>query len=277
MMATSTMDKRTGFALVELLIAMAVVAIVGMGLVSLAVSQATFTNHQDALRNARASANGALNMLMSEMRMLEATGGVEIADSQSIQVRLPIAFGLVCGTSGGTTTLNLLPTDSATLAEAAPSGYAVKIGGAYTYRDTLNASSGTQSVCDADSISTVTGGRVIDVTPSTTANVGSSVFLYQTVLYEFKESAVFSNRFALWRTAVESGATEEISSPFDSTSVFRFYVDAADTSQAAPPADLGDLTGFEFNLVGESELPAKGEREPTEFELNATVRFKNGN
>jgi len=207
--------------------------------------------------------------------MVEVEGGMVDAGPDSIRVRVPIAFGIICGSASGVTTISLLPTDSATLADAAPSGYAYRLGTDYEYRDTINATAGSAAVCAADSITTVTGGQMVDLTPEATAGAGTPVFVYQTIQYDFKASSILPLRESLWRTKVSTGDAEEIAMPFDTASAFRFYVLDADTAQAAPPASLSDIRGLEFNLVGESERAPQGEREPTEFNLTATVHFKN--
>ena len=65
-------------------------------------------------------------------------------------------------------------------------------------------------MCTAANITTMTGGRVIAVTPvlPAAAAVGDVVFLYQRLRYEFADSGVLPGRRALWRVIVDSGTRD---------------------------------------------------------------------
>jgi prepilin-type N-terminal cleavage/methylation domain-containing protein len=266
---------RGGFTLLETLIVLVVVGIVGGALARLTVTQSRSMHHLDATRGARGVASSAVNLLRSELSMVQAEGGVVFASPDSIQVRVPVTFGIVCRTSDTATTVSLLPADSATLVELVPTGLALRDGATYTYRDTVTVSAADVAACAEASVRTLEGGQVVDLTPPAPGAPGTPLFVYQTVSYDFRESKLLPLRQALWRTAGADGTSEELATPFDTVSAFRFFVLDADTSQAAPPASLSDLRGIELDLVGESERPAQGEEEPTEFHLRTVVRFKN--
>src|SRR4051812_50095722 len=70
---------RRGFPLVELLLSMVVTAIVGAALVKMVLSQARFMDQQEAWRGARAVARGGINRLLSDLRVVDAGGGVAAA------------------------------------------------------------------------------------------------------------------------------------------------------------------------------------------------------
>ncbi len=267
-----------GFTLLEMLITMLIVALIGSALMRLLLVQSDFTNQQEAVRSARAVSQGTLNFLLSELRMVEVSGGVEAATAKSVRLRVPYRFGIVCGTSGGTTTLSLLPTDSATVSNSTLSGYAWRAtSGDYTYETGVSIGSGSASACGAESITTLPGGQIFGISPATAAPAGTPAFLYQTVTYQFDNSTVVPGRVGFWRTPQATGVPEEIATPFDTTAAFQFYVLNASSPQSAPPADLGDLRGLQLLLNGASELTPQGKSSPVTFELSAAVFFKNRN
>ena len=68
--------RRRGFSLVELLVAFTLVAILGLMLTRFLLAQSRFTEHQHALREARMVSRHALNILESELRMVQDSGGI---------------------------------------------------------------------------------------------------------------------------------------------------------------------------------------------------------
>lgn len=275
-MTASTPHARAGLTLIEMVMAMLVLGVIGPLLMRLMLVQLDFTNQQEAVRSARSVSQGTMDFLLSELRMVEASGGVESASAKSVRLRVPYRFGIVCGTSGTTTTVSFLPTDSATLSNAWFSGYAWRsTAGDYVYETTASVASGSASACTAASITTLAGGQMLGVSPATTAPAGTPVFLYQTLTYQFGSSAVIPGRMGLLRTPQASGVPEEIAAPFDTTTAFQFYVLNASTPQASPPADLGDLRGLALLLKGASEFTPQGKTKPVVFDLSAAVFFKN--
>ena len=268
--------RRAGVTVVELLIAMVVATIVGSSLLSLIIIQANFTNEMTAIRDARAVSKGVGNLLQAEMRMVEVSGGVVDADSTSITLRTPYSFGVVCGPTGGRTTVSLLPTDTATLANSSFSGWAyLPAGGDYTYLVGTSIVSGTASTCATASVRTLAGGWIRDLGPAAGIAAGTVVFLYQTLRYDFRPSSALPGRMGLWRTPLATGVAEEIAAPFDPDSRFRFYVLDADTAQSLPPADLADMWGIQLVLDGESEFVTLRDSVPMTYNLTVPIFFKN--
>ncbi|MFL5402082.1 MAG: type II secretion system protein J, partial [Gemmatimonadales bacterium] len=155
-MITRAMARR-GFTLVELLLSLIVTAIVGAALVRMVLSQARFMDQQEAWRGARSVARGGINRLVSDLRAVEATGGLQaaVAGGQDFTVRVPYAFGVVCSAATTTATVSLLPVDATMYSALGHSGFAVRADdGTYTYYTsaTLNnppAVSGTPTLCSA--------------------------------------------------------------------------------------------------------------------------------
>ena len=104
--------RRRGFTLVEMLVTLVILGIIGGALVKLVTVQGRFSQTQMALRSARNVSRDAMNIMLTDLRMVQDSGGLVAASRDSVTVRIPLAFGLVCSTSGGTT-VALLPADAA--------------------------------------------------------------------------------------------------------------------------------------------------------------------
>src|SRR4051812_40628039 len=126
---------RRGFTLVELLVGIVIFAIVGALFTKLLTVQGKFFDRQGMGNAARNVSRASLNRIISDFRMIEATGGVVNASSTSLTLRIPYAIGVECGDNGGFTHITLLPVDSTTYAGASFFGYAWRSAttGAYTY------------------------------------------------------------------------------------------------------------------------------------------------
>ena len=268
---------RRGMSLVELLVAVVVLGIVGAASVRLLISQTRFYDVQLKQRAARTVSRASVNLMLSEIRMVERTGGVEAATSTAVTLRVPYAMGMACGTSGTVSVIALLPTDSTVLAAATPSGHAWRdLNGNYTYTNgSVATAAGGASICGAANISTVPGGRIITVSPALPvgAQAGDAVFLYQRVRYEFAASSVLPGRRALWRTVVDIDARDELAAPFESSARFRFFQFDRDTSDATAMA--GDIQGLELVLNGESQFARAGASVSERSPFRTSVFFNN--
>jgi prepilin-type N-terminal cleavage/methylation domain-containing protein len=270
--------RRSGVSLIELLVAMTLLGIIGLSILRTFTSQARMVDLQAKRLDARAVSRAPINLFMSEARMVETGGsGVVAATGSSVTLRIPVVMGLVCGTSGTATILSLMPVDSATLASAAISGHAYRQGsGAYSYTEgTTTVSSYTGPACTNESITTVSGGTMVAVTPQmAAAEVGSVAFLYQRVRYDFAASTAIAGRVGLWRTLEQSGATEELAAPFDASSRFRYYRTDQDTVDTGIPT-LSEIRGIRLELVGASERTRFGKVTPETSALQTAVFFMN--
>jgi prepilin-type N-terminal cleavage/methylation domain-containing protein len=271
--------RRPGLSLVELLVAMTLLGIVGLSILRTFTSQARLADLHAKRLDARAVSRAPINLLMSEARMVETGNGVVAATASSVTLRIPVAMGLVCGTSGTSTVLSLLPVDSAVLASAAISGHAYReASGVYTYAEgptTMAAGGAGTCSAAAASITTVAGGQTVLVTPKmSAADVGTVAFLYQRVRYDFAASTALAGRTGLWRTLEASGATEELAAPFDAASRFRYYRADQDTVDTGIPA-LDQIRGFALELKGASEHSRFGKTTPETSLLRTAVFFMN--
>jgi hypothetical protein len=273
---------RRGLTISELIVGMVILAIIGMALSRVLVSQARYFSHQKNANLARNVSRGPLNRIVSDLRMVEALGGVISASDSAILVRVPYAIGVVCANSNGATQISLLPVDSAMYASPGFSGYAWRGGnGVYRYVESGPPTLGTGgvAVCNSALINTLSSdqAKVITISPvlSDTASFGTPVFLFRRILYQFKPSVAVPGLRGLFRTVVATGTTEELAAPFDNASKFQFFVLSSQTSQAAPPANLSTLRGIELDMNGMSEKIPKGSSARTVAPFTTAVFFKN--
>lgn len=269
-----------GFTMIELIMALTLSGILGAIITKVLITTSRFYGKDSAQRNARQVSRGAFGLLESELRMVETKNGVVSADSFSLTVRAPYAFGILCTTGGSIATASLLPMDSLSFAGAGFSGYAWRdsTSGLYTTVETgATTGNGTASVCTGQSITTLTGGKVVTLSPAPPASVtaGSAVYLYQRITYRFAASAALPGRTALWRDVPARALSEELVTPFDASARFRFYVLNADTAQNAAPSPLADIRGIELLLNGASEVAPLGRSAPATARFTTAVFFRN--
>jgi prepilin-type N-terminal cleavage/methylation domain-containing protein len=281
---------RRGFTLIELLVGVVLFAIIGTLCTRLITTQGRFFDRQGMGNAARNVSRASLNRVISDFRMIEATGGVVAASSTSLTLRIPFAIGVMCATQGTVTQITLLPVDSTTYANATSVatggvyGYAWRNfqTGAYLYVESpATEAIGDPAVCLAKNVTTVTNGKVVQVTPilPVGAGLGTPVFLYQKIRYEFKASTAIPGKVGLYRTVIAPNgglSSEELVAPFANTASWKFFVvNGGAVAQAAPPANLADIRGLELHLDGTSESIAATKSAPENAPFTTAVFFKN--
>jgi hypothetical protein len=272
--------QRKGLTIAELIVGMVIFGIIGMALTRVMVTQARYFDHQKQGNLARNVSRGPLNRLVSDIRMVEAEGGITAASATAITARVPYALGVVCNSDATGTNISLLPVDSAMYAEPGYSGYAWRNGMAkYRYIMSGTISAGSLTDCNTAGITTLTSqlAKVIRITPklNDSATVGTPVFLLRDIKYEFKASTLVPGGIGLYRTVVDAGTSEELSAPFASDAAFKFFVGSALTAQTSPPANLSTLRGFELNMTGLSEKKPRQSIAQAPAPFVTAVFFKN--
>lgn len=283
------LKARKGFSLAELLVAVVLLGLVGGALTRLVVDQMRFFDGVNVKRGARSAARNSMNVMLSELRMVQDSGGVTAiaGDNRSITANVPYRMGVFCGTTGATSTLSMLPIDSMTAAMASMAGYAwrARATGRYTYVPTTTvANSGSPAVCTGTAagqagISTISvngrTGAVVDVSPAIPAatTIGSAVFFYQSVTYSFAPSGMFPGKYGLYRS-VNGGAAEELMAPFTNTARFRYFKSGDDTSRTTAPA-LSDLRGVAVELTTVGQRKPAGRTSDIQSRMMTAIFFKN--
>jgi prepilin-type N-terminal cleavage/methylation domain-containing protein len=287
--------RRLGFSLAEILVAMTILGIIGAGMTRVLVNQNRFFDKQNNVRAARSIARNAMNVLMSDLRMVQDSGSVDSvsADGRAIRVLVPYAFGLVCQTSGNVTTVSMLPVDSAVSAMAVYKGFAFRntTSGRYTFITPLAPTSTDQPIsspfpsrCTGSAageaqINTVglntRTGSILDLnSPAPSgATQATPMFLYQRVTYSFRTSTAYPSYYGLWRD-VDGGSSEELMAPFASTARFQFYTSGAENSVTTVPA-LGDIRGVDILLYSVSPRATSNNTNPSTSKMVTSVFFKN--
>lgn len=276
--------RRAGFTLLELLVGMVIFAIIGALFTRLLTTQGRFYDKQGLSNAARNVSRATLNRLVSDFRMVETSGGVLAASATSLTLRVPFALGVVCSSNSTSTAVSFLPVDSVMYNAEGFYGFAWRsaVTGAYTYVENPAARDKTtgQNACNTVAITTLPGGRAARITPLVSgSSLGTPVFLYRRIRYEFKASTAVPGKTGLFRTVIFPDGTEsveELVAPFASTARYRFFV-VGDNSTAydAPPADLTTLRGIELNLDGMSEINAAGKSTAEQAPFTTAVFFKN--
>ena len=281
--STSSRARR-GFTLVELVVGMVIFAIVGALFTKLLTVQGRFYDKQGLANAARNVSRASLNRIVSDFRMVEASGGVMAATPTSITLRLPYAIGMECADAGGFTHITLLPVDSTVFTNANVNfyGYAWRSSftGAYTYVDNATLGTGVVGQCTGQQVTPVPNGRITAVSPVApiAAGLGTIIFLYERVRYELKESAAVPGRLGLYRTVIAQNGSmseEELVAPFASTASWKFFVLNVAGPQTDPPADLTRIYGLELHLDGISEKPVAGKATYETAPFTTAVFFKN--
>ncbi|MBA3655824.1 MAG: prepilin-type N-terminal cleavage/methylation domain-containing protein [Gemmatimonadaceae bacterium] len=277
-MTQKLLKSRRGVSLPEMLVGLVVVAIVGLGITKMITSQARFFSTQSASRDARNVSRSTMNRIISDLRMVEASGGVVSASATAVVVRVPYALGVSCDQS----VLSLLPADSAQYASGV-SGYAWRnvLTGVMSYVEaSVTVSTSASIACTTAGIGVLTsdGGKLVAVSPAlpVAAIRGTPVLLYRRVRYEFKTSSAIPTGIGLFRQALSpDSAEQEVATPFESGAKFRFFIGNSATAQDNAPSDLSTIRGFELNLTGVSERAVAGDVASKKEAVVTAIFFKN--
>jgi prepilin-type N-terminal cleavage/methylation domain-containing protein len=286
--------QRAGLTLIELMIGLVLLGIVGGALVKLLMIQGRFADSQEAYRNSRSVTRDAYNVMMTDLRMVQDTLAIQAANRDSIMVRVPYVYGIICAHSSGTTTASMVPVDSALYAMAAYGGVAWDSAGVFQFRpasgsppsppsysdpticlDSSATGAKVDSIVFRDSASgRVRGGRTMSLNPTLpNAKTGDPVFLWQEITYAFGSSVAYPGMRGLYRS-VTNGPRDEIIAPFDTSAKFKFYVLNNDTSQVAAPANLNQIKGLDLLLNARSPTIPAGSKEPKLSKTRTAVYFK---
>ena len=282
--------RRSAFTLAEVVISMVILGVLGVAMTRMLINESRLFEVQQASREARAVGRSSMNVLFSDLRMVQdgagAPGTVLVAKADSLKVRVPYAFGVVCGNGVSALTVSMLPADSSIRMAATYAGYAWRnrTNGVYTYvpvptpadtpvTATSPSTCTTVAMVKSDTIG-VRSWPPLDLTPvSPSAQPGAPLYLYQEVAYWFGASTAYPGRRGLWRQATGGGA-EELVAPFDSTSRFKFYIRSTDTPTLTAPVVLDSLVGVAIALNGASVSNIPG-RQPVKTRMETSVFFRN--
>jgi prepilin-type N-terminal cleavage/methylation domain-containing protein len=304
--------SRRGFTIIEIVIALTIFSIVGLVLTKILLSQTQSFQRDVSSRRSRSGSRSAVNVMISDLRMTQDVGGVQVANDSTVTVRVPVIFGLVCASAGATSlTIATVAVDSFVTSQVKYGGYAVRSSTSpytYSYVPSLAGSatptgkaacSGLATPVRPDTVSVRPNvalqgsdtGRVVLFTPGTTAAtyVGQPAFLWQTVSYMFRADTVFTGTRALYRQTCNGATTplcasEKIMAPFTTKARFNYYLNSYLNSNAPANQDsavkilstgLADVRGVEIVLAAQSPDTARGSRRAARSTTTTSVFFKN--
>jgi len=294
---------RSGFTMVEIIVALIIFAIVGLALTKMLLTQSAGFKRDVTARRARAGARSSMNLIISDVRMNQDYGGVTLANDSTFVIKAPIMFGLVCATSGASTTIAAVAADSFVTADSKYGGYAVRNPNSpYTYGFVPSTTSGTKTQSGTATCTglanpirsdTVTAsgraGAVYTFTPGTTlpTAVGQPAFLWQYVTYRFRKETG-DNARTLYRVScgadtISTGTNcrkEQLMGPFSTNARFNYYLTTAttlsqDSSVKTAPADLNTIRGVEFVLAAIAPDTVGSSKGPASATTTTSVFFKN--
>ena len=291
--------RRRGFTILEIITALLIISIIGLSMTKLIIGQTRSFQFENGARRARAAARGAMNILITDLRMTQDDAGVTYVDATNnrrIDVRVPIVFGFVCEITSASVVISLVPVDSFQVVSSKYGGYAVRdsVTGRYTYvpatsGDTIQTANanrchaGPNVYADTAHVGGRTGGVFIaSPAPPGITGIGSPVFVWQTVTYEFKSSGVYPGRYGLYRVvrgrANSDTLSEELISPFNASAHFAYYTSPATTNDVpttTAPGSLNSIRGFQIYLPAESSDTMPTRNSPQQANLTTAVFFKN--
>jgi prepilin-type N-terminal cleavage/methylation domain-containing protein len=269
MLNGTSASNRAGFSLAEMMIALVVASVLGASVTTFISRNSRFFNRESGEAQARSVSQGATNVLMADLRMVQDVGGVSYAAAtgDTLQLRTPYAFGLICTTTSPTT-VTLVPVDTAMTTNSAFGGYAFRGAASYTYVDKTTTSSpalsaGAAATCTGApanlstlSINGITG-TITTITPGPVGQpIGTPIFLYQRVRYVLDTLNSSWRPYKSLRRQLMRGAVivseEELAGPFDVSSRFNYFRSVTgtpaewQTSSATPPAVLDSIKGVEL-------------------------------
>lgn len=245
-------SSRSGFTLIEALIALVISGLVASALISLLVGQSRFYERTDDAIYAEQSLRATFDLMSAELRVAGAPDLVA-AEEDSVTVRFDVARAVVCD-SVDADEAALFVYDTITNANLPASFVGTAYSGPwesdYDYADGWTGSvsetgSGPRAVCTAagapgtgtdDLYLAITGwsGHFADGVPDR----GSVVRRYRALTYRFGASSFFTSRTALWR------GSQELVGPFEDGAGFSYVMDDGSVETSVSGSDLEDVTAI---------------------------------
>jgi prepilin-type N-terminal cleavage/methylation domain-containing protein len=288
-------SNRAGVTLVETIVALVIMGIVTAALTRVISGQVRFADTLTASKDARDVSRMSLNLMLSDVRMVDADSGIIAATPDSFTVVTPYALGIVCGPSSGLSgsVIALLPYDSVGYAEGGYAGYAyvdttttgTQFRQAYQYNfspvapvtvDSSSAATSAPCVTATDVVRIFKAGAVVVQPMAPVQARYQAAMLVRRVTYAFGPSTSVPGARGLFRTVINGArGREELAAPFDSTARFMYYLNNGVKAASASGATLNTIRGVELNLNGISDRTVPGASRPEAAPLTTAIFFKN--
>lgn len=298
----SSLRRRRGFSLVEIITALTILSIIGVALTKMILTQTRSFQHENSSRRARTASRSAMNILATDLRMTQDIGGLDSVDATNnrwIDVKVPIAFGIVCEINASGAVIGLVAVDSFQVASSKYGGYAIRnrqtstyayvpAGAADTIRTVASTRCSNAGVYSDTAVVAGRAGRAVIVSPAPpgVTTVGDPAFVWQHVRYQFASSGIYptpsGNRMGLWRHIRGRSNTdilsEELIAPFNASARFMYYTNPPayrDTALRIAPGNMNLIRGFKIYLPAESSDTLIGSAAPQRANATMSVFFKN--
>jgi prepilin-type N-terminal cleavage/methylation domain-containing protein len=275
---------RRGFTLAELMISLVLGALIIAVVLQFVSGQARLTTMQSGREEVQQNARGALEMVASDLRGA-LSAGVEVGDTNAVEVMLPRRWGVVCSQVGTTATTVVFPDiPGQPLPVGAGAGLLFQQPGAAAWLPALpTRATVTDStrvvVATACAARNPTGNLVayrLDGAAHPGVAAGSTVALYQRVRYDVRES-----RGQQWihRSNGMTGGSfsmQPLAGPVDAAAggiSFTYFTGTPPTPVGAPGGNAPNvaLSQIRLRVRMKSRL---GSNPQTEFD-SATVQLRN--
>jgi len=250
-------SSRTGFTLVEMLMAMVVTAMIGTALIALLLGQTRFYRKNDDLLHAQQSVRAAIDLMASELRMGSPTDLIA-ASADSVSLRFDLLRAIVCdSTAADEATLFILDSVSNANLRGGVSGSAVSgpFDSTFVYADgwtgTLSSTGGAaKSTCinlgSPTSLPDAAYRRITGWSGNFhgvgVPNRGTLVRVYGRLTYRFAPSG-FGAGIGLWR------GRQELVSPFEAGAAFGFVMKGGSVQAKVSTGNLRNVLGIRISAT----------------------------
>lgn len=251
-------SDRSGFTLIELLVALVVSGLLVGVVFQLMQGQAAFVGMQSSREEVQQNARAAIELVGSELRSVPDSVGIVAASADSISIRVPRVWGVVCAVPSATTRsirvpsisdLSLEPTDSTRFAawvSDAASPWTTPV-----IATAVAPSAGDCAASAGSDVYRVTLSAIPQNPAGVVATLGARAYLYDPVTYRVGESADLGG---LWVERRSGGnGNQPLAGPIlddEDGPGLRFRYFAGDLELAAPvsAADLPDVSRIQVQV-----------------------------
>lgn len=219
---------RSGFSMAELMVVVALGALIIFALQEAILTQRRYWEAQGAVTDRHEAERVAMAVLTSALREANLAGGdVAILAPGRIRARMPLGLGHVCGTDATGQRMGVVAPEGRWAAGAGDSVLILRAGGWSAERVALLQGPVPQVPCVAAGGTVATVGRAaLDVV------AGSAARPFRSVVFE-----VATDAGAPWLFRVDGALREPLAGPLDPTSGLRvWYEDAGGVEVASPAA-----------------------------------------
>jgi prepilin-type N-terminal cleavage/methylation domain-containing protein len=252
-----------GYTLIELLVAMVLAGIVVGTLFQVLSGQGRFVEMQSSREEVQQNSRAALELLASEIRTVPAGAAIVSASRDSVTIRAPRIWGVVCALpGGGTLDLSIPAIGGATYSTNLGTGVVVNVGTVvapiWTSAVPVTAIGAAASTCNGADLPPWTERRRVSIsaTPlagSTAPAIGNVAYLYEQVTYRSGISASVPGTWIQRRIGDGVGATNQpMAGPVreEAGLFFQFFAGSSTTPLTSPVSSAADRAGITRVRVG---------------------------